>query len=128
MDNNKILINGDLKILEQQAITLLSTGSNITNAALELGVDRRQIYRWLDNPNFKTELERIIDNNVSYLMLDALEQLEKVMQTSNNDKDKLKAIELIFRANDRFNNTIVVEQTEKKTLDLDKMLIDLETL
>lgn len=128
MGNNKILINGDLKILEQQAITLLSTGSNITNAALELGVDRRQIYRWLDNPNFKTELERIIDNNVSYLMLDALEQLEKVMQNSNNDKDKLKAIELIFRANDRFNNTIVVEQVEKKRLDLDKMLVDLETL
>lgn len=129
MGNKEILIGGDLKVVEKQAIALLSSGANITDTALQMGLDRRQIYRWLNNPNFKKELERIIDNNVSALMLNALEQLESIMQNGSTNNEKLKAIELIFRANDRFGNTVSVEEKKANLkIDLDKMLIDLETL
>lgn len=126
---DKLILDDGLNTLQVQTIAMLSSGTPITATALELGIDRKTIYRYLENPVFKKELERTIDNNISILMLGAVSELSEIMANSLNNKDKLKAIELIFRANDRFGANVIIE--EKKTdikVDIDDMLIQLETL
>lgn len=125
-----LVLDSRLSTKQSQTIALLSTGKTITDTSIELGIDRKTIYRYMENPIFKKELDRYIDNNVSLLMLGAITELSDIISNSLSDNVKLKAIDLLVKMKINADNSAPVEDV--KNLDrgksIDEILIELETL
>lgn len=69
-----------------QVVTYLLTGDTVSSAAQKTGVSERQVYRWLDTPEFMNEIrgqERLVLNACAWRLVSmtkgALDALEDVM-------------------------------------------------
>lgn len=83
---------------QEQAIQLLASGTSVTQVANKVEVDRVTVYRWMNDREFKRELNKIIETYTSALFFQAISELETILQTGR-DVDKLKCIEIILSLN-----------------------------
>ena len=85
------------------AIEELMKGENISNIAKKLKVSRASIYNWLDDEEFKLELDKrkqIISRNalnrVNIKVNEYLEGIEKIAKTTDNDNTALTAYGMLL--------------------------------
>lgn len=85
------------------AIEELMKGENISNIAKKLKVSRASIYNWLDDEEFKLELDKrkqVISRNalnrVNIKVNEYLEGIEKIAKTTDNDNTALTAYGMLL--------------------------------
>ena len=49
----------NLSIKKMRALPHLAAGSSVSEAAVAVGVDRTTLYRWMEDDEFRTQLERL---------------------------------------------------------------------
>lgn len=81
-----------------KAIELILKGNTIADVARIVGVNRKTIYNWLDNKEFKAELDRqttALKNGIDKKLLSnvepILDKLLKIALKSNSEKTSLDA-------------------------------------
>lgn len=96
---------GPLTERQQTAIALLVMGMRHTAVASELGVNRRTVWQWKQDPAFlaalNAELEQIRAEatvRMHTLVNKAFETLEHVLDHGYTDNERLAAARLVFRA------------------------------
>ena len=85
------------------AIEELIKGENISNIAKKLKISRASLYNWLDDEEFKLELDKrrqIISRNalnrVNIKVNEYLEGIEKIAKTTDNDNTALTAYGMLL--------------------------------
>jgi transposase len=117
------------------AIEELMKGENISNIAKKLKVSRASIYNWLDDEEFKRELDKrkqVISRNalnrVNIKVNEYLEGIEKIAKTTDNDNTALTAYGMLLdRALGKATakQEIELSNTDNNTdVDLDSLLED----
>lgn len=83
---------------KEKAITYLLKGEAITDVAKLVGVNRGTIYNWLDDEEFKAELDRrrqeIVSKGNAILLAElnsSVERIKKIAVKSKSEKVKLDA-------------------------------------
>jgi len=97
--NREIL--DDRKLL---AIQLLVDGElPKTEIARKVGVSRQAIYNWLDDPEFKAELDRriqqrkvLVEKIIDSKLEDAVTKLWELAETTNNSRVKAQVLQYII--------------------------------
>ena len=86
-----------------QSMELIIKGDSMQIVAKELGRSRATIYNWLDNEEFKHELDRRRDklsnqaiNKVKCRIDNYLEDIERIAKTSENDNTRLQAYNMLL--------------------------------
>jgi hypothetical protein len=84
--------------IKEQAITYLLKGEGVTDVAKLVGKSRQAIYDWLDNEEFKAELDRrrqeIVTKGNAILLAElnsSVERIKKIAAKSKSEKVKLDA-------------------------------------
>ena len=116
---------------QEQAIQLLASGTSVTQVANKVEVDRVTVYRWMNDREFKRELNKVIETYTSTLFFQAISELESILQTGR-DVDKLKCIEIILGLNGKNigknGNNINFVNVETPEVSIDDLLKELEGL
>lgn len=121
-----------------QAMELIIKGDSMQVVAKELGRSRATIYNWLDNEEFKHELDRRRDklsnqaiNKVKCRIDNYLEDIERIAKTSENDNTRLQAYNMLLdRALGKATakQEIELSNTDNNAdVDLDSLLEDKES-
>jgi DNA-binding CsgD family transcriptional regulator len=83
--------------LQEKAVSLLVTGENFTEVAINLNIDRGTLYNWFEKITFKAYYNRLcsevktnVQNNLFGLYSDAMKAIETSLK-SDNETIKLKA-------------------------------------
>ena len=83
--------------LQEKAVSLLVTGQNFTEVAINLNIDRGTLYNWFEKITFKAYYNRLcsevkanVQNNLLGLYSDAMKAIETSLK-SDNETIKLKA-------------------------------------
>lgn len=116
---------------QEQAMQLLASGTSVTQVANRVEVDRVTVYRWMNDRDFKRELNKIIETYTSTLFFQAISELESILQTGR-DVDKLKCIEIILGLNGKNvgknGNNVNFVNVETPEVSIDDLLKELEGL
>lgn len=116
---------------QEQAIQLLASGTSVTQVANKVEVDRVTVYRWMNDRDFKRELNKIIETYTSALFFQAISELESILQTGR-DVDKLKCIEIILSLNGknvgRNGNNVNFVNVETPEVSIEDLMKELEGL
>lgn len=116
---------------QEQAIQLLASGTSVTQVANKVEVDRVTVYRWMNNRDFKRELNKIIETYTSTLFFQAISELESILQTGR-DVDKLKCIEIILCLNGKNvgknGNNVNFVNVETPEVSIEDLMKELEGL
>lgn len=103
------------------------TGKTEDQIASEYGITRTTIWRWKAYPAFNDEVNRIVKEfqkshlgNVNAILIDILE--------NGNEKSKLKAIELYYRNQGLFKDTVEITERNLKDIDVDDLIKELEDM
>lgn len=114
------------------AIEELMKGENISNIAKKLKVSRASIYNWLDDEEFKRELDKrkqIISkralDRVNIKVNEYLEGIEKIAKTTDNDNTALTAYGMLL---DRVLGKATTKQEIELSSNKEAENIDLDTL
>ena len=114
------------------AIEELIKGENISNIAKKLKVSRASLYNWLDDEEFRLELDKrrqIISRNalnrVNIKVNEYLEGIEKIAKTTDNDNTALTAYGMLL---DRALGKATAKQEIELSSNKDVENIDLDTL
>jgi len=114
---------------QEQAIQLLACGTSVTQVVNKVEVDRVTIYRWMNDREFKRELNNVIETYTSTLFFQAISELESILQTGR-DVDKLKCIEIILGLNGKNvgknGNNVNFVNVETPEVSIDDLLKELE--
>ncbi len=108
-----------LKFKQTLAVDLLASGMTISETARKVGVDRRTIYRWHDDPVFMAELEdrrqELLDSMLDQHLLAGRMATAKLMEAmeSSNEGIALRATTELYRGSLRAYHTI----DERKRID-----------
>lgn len=96
--NENVEILEKLSDKQQQAILLLLLGDNNKTVASKIGVDENTVYRWRNEPIFKSALldMRIqslesIETKLHSLGDNALNKLKTILNNAENENNQLKA-------------------------------------
>ena len=96
--NENVEILEKLSDKQQQAILLLLLGDNNKTVASKIGVDENTVYRWRNEPIFKSALldMRIqslesIETKLHSLADDALNKLKTILNNAETENNQLKA-------------------------------------
>lgn len=116
---------------QEQAIQLLASGTSVTQVANKVEVDRVTVYRWMNDRDFKRELNKIIETYTSALFFQAISELESILQTGR-DVDKLKCIEIILSLNgknvSKNGNNVNFVNVETPEVSIEDLMKELEGL
>lgn len=116
---------------QEQAIQLLASGISVTQVANKVEVDRVTIYRWMNDREFKRELNKVIETYTSTLFFQAISELESILQTGR-DVDKLKCIEIILGLNGKNvgknGNNVNFVNVETPEVSIEDLMKELEGL
>lgn len=116
---------------QEQAIQLLASGTSVTQVANKVEVDRVTVYRWMNDREFKRELNKIIETYTSALFFQAISELESILQTGR-DVDKLKCIEIILGLNGKNvgknGNNVNFVNVETPEVSIEDLMKELEGL
>jgi transposase-like protein len=100
------------KFKQALAVDLLASGMTVSEAARKIGVDRRTIYRWFNDPVFMAELEdrrqELIDSMLDQRLLASRMATAKLVESmeSSNEAIALRAAIELFREGLRAYHTI----------------------
>lgn len=116
---------------QEQAIQLLASGTSVTQVANKVEVDRVTVYRWMNDRDFKRELNKLIETYTSTLFFQAVSELESILQTGR-DVDKLKCIEIILGLNGKNvgknGNNVNFVNVETPEVSIEDLMKELEGL
>lgn len=120
-----------------KAIQYIIEGKSMTDIAKICGIGRATLYNWLDNKEFKAELDKQrqdIKSNVSAKITNRLDgyidELHRIAMTSKSEKEKRAALEYLVDRVLGKATTKVADVTENgdndKVEDIETMIADLE--
>ncbi len=120
-----------------KAIEYIIEGKSMTDIAKICGVGRATLYNWLDNKDFKAELDKQrqdIKINIEAKVVSKLgvylDELHKIATTSKNDKERRSACEyLVDRALGKSTTRVAdvsEDENKEKIEDIDSIIADLE--
>lgn len=76
---------------QRKALALLASGLSVTATAEQVGVDRRTLFRWLKDPDFRAELDAIVSENYNQLVAVVLnsssEAFEILLDLARDEKN-----------------------------------------
>lgn len=85
-----------------EAIELLIKGENISNIATLVGVSRKTIYNWLEDVEFKAELNALTHdikqqgkNRITNKLGNYLDEIESIALTGDSEKCRLDALQYL---------------------------------
>lgn len=122
-----------------KAIECLIKGENITDTAKLAGVNRKSIYSWLNDGEFKAEMDRQIqeikkqgEQQLLTKTHQYLEELEKIALTGKSEKNKLDALQYLINRIYGTPTSKVADVTEDKDkkedfVNLDNIVEDIKT-
>jgi transposase len=94
----------ELSPKQQQVLVALVGGESVTLAAKLAGVDRTTVYRWLKNPTFAAERNRLSKERLDQLRAKAislgetaLETIQDVMTTAESPRARLEAAKMAIK-------------------------------
>ncbi|WP_346905913.1 IS630 transposase-related protein [Clostridium sp.] len=116
-----------------KAIEYIIEGKSMTDIAKICGIGRATLYNWLDNKEFKAELDKQrqdIKTNIETKVVSKLgvylDELHRIATTSKNDKERRSACEyLVDRALGKSTTKVadVTEESNKNSVeDIDDMI------
>lgn len=77
---------------QEEMVSLLIEGENITDIAKKLKVTRNTIYAWMNKDNVKAELDRrkreLSRQGNNYIMKDLFTYIENIKELANDNSDK----------------------------------------
>lgn len=103
------------------------TQKSMLEIAKENNVNKGTIYRWKTFPIFNDEVNRISNEIQRSQLVDVNSMLMK-MVNSDNEKSVLKAIELFYKKQGMLKDVQETTVSQTTKINIDDMLIDLETL
>lgn len=120
-----------------KAMSYIIEGKSMTDIAKICGVGRATLYNWLDNKEFKAELEKQrqdVKNNANTEIVNKLgcyiKILHEIATTSKNDKERRAACEyLVDRALGKATTRVAdvsEDENNEKVEDIESMIADLE--
>ena len=120
-----------------KAMSYIIEGKSMTDIAKICGVGRATLYNWLDNKEFKAELEKQrqdVKNNANTEIVNKLgcyiKILHEIATTSKNDKERRAACEyLVDRALGKSTTRVAdvsEDEGKEKVEDIESMIADLE--
>ena len=101
-----------LKVKQTLAVDLLASGMTVSETARKVGVDRRTIYRWYDDPVFMAELEdrrqELLDSMLDQHLLAGRMATAKLVQSMESSEEgiALRAATELYRGSLRAYHTI----------------------
>lgn len=118
--------------IKEKAITYLIKGEGVTDVAKLIGKSRQTIYDWLDNDEFKAELDRrrqeIITKGNAILLAElnsSVERIKKIAVKSTSEKVRLDAnTYLIDRVLGRTTTKVETNATNNDTNKVDKDMLE----
>lgn len=120
-----------MNIKKEKAIEALINGENITDTAKLADVNRKTIYAWLADEEFKAELDRqtqLIKKSGEQRLMSKLEtyiqELEKIALTSKNEKNKMDSLQYLINRNlgtPTNKNQDITEHKNNDSIDSDKL-------
>ena len=128
----------ELDTRQLKAIELLASGETVRVVADSVGVNRKTVYDWLKNENFKAELDRQVKelkSNVEKKLLSNvnpfLDELTKIALYSESDKTRLEAITYCINrlvgTPTKVQQDITGEDTkENNNIDIDSVLEEID--
>lgn len=117
-----------------KAIELLVNGSRPVDVAKEIGKSRSTIYAWMEDKEFKAELDKqrkkISDtalNKVRYKVGNYLESIEAIANTSDNESIKLQAYGMLLdralgKATSKQDISVTNNDSVNEEINLDELL------
>lgn len=57
------------------AMTLLLAGKSVAETAEEVGISRRQMYRWMEKPLFAQTMNKMIVNNTKHKVSEVIDAM-----------------------------------------------------
>lgn len=120
-----------------KAMSYIIEGKSMTDIAKICGVGRATLYNWLDNKEFKAELDKQrqdVKNNANTEIVNKLgcyiKILHEIATTSKNDKERRAACEyLVDRALGKSTTRVAdvsEDDNKEKVEDIESMIADLE--
>lgn len=116
-----------IDLRKEKAIVEIVNGSTMVDAAKVAGISRTTLYTWLDDPEFKAELEAkqkmVADEVQSFISNNTLKYVQALHNLAMNTADKRTALTALTTLLDRSlgkvasKNEIVVDQNDV-TIDL----------
>lgn len=86
-----------------EAIELLVSGEKVSNIATLVGVSRKTIYNWLEDVEFKAELNALTHDikeqgrsRITNKLDNYLEELERIALTSDSEKTRADALQYLI--------------------------------
>ena len=106
-------------------VALMSlTGLTYKDIAEKYNVARSSIWRWKATQEFNTEVSKYLAEIQKSQLSDAVAQLNKILLTGK-DKDKLKAIELIYKNQGQLKDVIESTNTIKEEININSIIDEL---
>ena len=100
------------------------TGLTYQDIADKHRVSRSSIWRWKATQEFNTEVGKYLAEIQKSQLSDAVAQLNKILLTGK-DKDKLKAIELIYKNQGQLKDVIESTNTIKEEININSIIDEL---
>ncbi|MFT8313266.1 MAG: phBC6A51 family helix-turn-helix protein [Clostridium sp.] len=123
---NATLDETQKKVAEEIAYKKL-TGKKEEEIAIEYGISRSTIWRWKALQAFNDEVNRIVKEFQKSHLVDVNGILMDIL-LNGSEKSKLKAIELYYRNQGLFKDTMEVIEKQEKPSSLDDILKELEDM
>lgn len=103
------------------------TGKREEDIAKEYNISRSTIWRWKALPAFNDEVNRIVKEYQKSHLVDVNGILMDIL-LNGSEKSKLKAIELYYRNQGLFKDTMEITEKQEKPSSLDDILKELEDM
>jgi hypothetical protein len=100
------------------AMTLLLAGKNVAETAEEVGISRRQLYRWMEKPLFSQTMNKMIVNNTKHKVSEVIDAIIKAAVEDRN----AQAGRLILETHDLYKGADKLEfNVNNNEIDLEKI-------
>jgi hypothetical protein len=101
------------------------TGKTEDQIAQENNVNRSTIWRWKAIPAFNDEINRIVKEYQRSKLVDVNSILNDILE-NGSEKSKLKAIELFYRNQGYFKDTMEITDKKELSVNVDDLLQELK--
>lgn len=113
-----------MKAKQQKCLELLITGMYKDSEVAEMcGISRKTLWDWKRNDEeFKTEYERLVDNNIKYAAAKAFKKQTELLEAKDEKVAHLAAKDLLDRAGFKQKDKLELSGLEDEKSKLDNIL------
>jgi transposase-like protein len=117
---SKTSLNANQRLTAELFATRDTHGKTIEEIAQEVGVSTRTIYRWKQDPNFIKYQNEVSDKIMEDFLTEVYTELRGIVRSSQSEKSKLKAIELVLSNRGKLKNTQEITHKVEEVFDPEK--------